>query len=118
MVGPLLVGVGAVKGGPYVRHAVHTHCRAAENGAEREQETRLRLWEEKVESTGGVYDDGDEYRTHLEVVKTAYTTGFLSSLVGSRKMSSIRESTGSIKVICVYYLLLQRKRSAAPPSYL
>lgn len=70
---------------------------------------------EKVESTGGVYD---EYWTHLEVVKTAYTTGFLSSLVGSRKMSSIRERTGNIKVICVYYLPLQRKCSVASPSYL
>lgn len=32
---PLLVGVGSVESGPYVRHAVDTHCRAAENGASR-----------------------------------------------------------------------------------
>lgn len=43
VVGSLLVGIRSVKSSSYVRHAVHTHCRATENGAGRKIERRDRV---------------------------------------------------------------------------
>lgn len=45
VVRPLFVGVRAVKHSPYFCHAVHTHCWATENGAERKVETRDQITE-------------------------------------------------------------------------